>query len=172
MTPFHAYELFEQAEGGVRAVRGARAFAAIPSVKAAFETGSGLVGVIGLDRIVGALVKFGVKLVIKSRLADEGAAEDMVGQMRADVPLDSGRLLNGITYEIEDNGTIVVTASAVHPGGDDDDYARYVEFGTFRMDAEPFFMSAAREALERRGASLDDAVAAAAEEEGLSGKSK
>ena len=170
-NPLHAYELFEKGQGAVQAVRGARAFAAIPSVTSAFQTGKGLIGVIGTDKIIGALVKFGVKLALKSRKADEDAAEEMTERMRAEVPERTGRLANGITFEVDENGVATVRASAVNPtgrgGSEGADYARFVEFGTAKMDAQPYFLTVAETVLEERGQSLDEAIGAAAGEEGL-----
>lgn len=167
----HAFEIFEQVEGAVRAGKGIRAFAAIPSVASAFETGRGLIGVIGTDRVVASLVRFGLKLALKARRGDEDSAAEMVDRMKAEVPERTGRLLNGITFEIDEDGTAQVRASAVNPsgraGGEGADYARFVEFGTEHMAAEPFFLEVARAVLEERGRSLDEAVSAAAGEEGF-----
>lgn len=167
----HAYELFERGHGAVRAYRGAQAFQALPSTKSAYETGRGLVGVIGTDKVVGAMVKFGIKLALKSRRADEDSAETMVDRMKGLVPERTGRLLNGITFEVGDDGTAEVVASAVNPsgrsGGPGEDYALFVEKGTVHTEAQPYFYEVAEAVLADRGRSLDGTITSAADEEGL-----
>jgi HK97 gp10 family phage protein len=167
-------------------------FVQAPNVQTAWGFGSNLVGVIGTERVVGALVKYGVKLAIKSHQADVDAGNEMVQLMKSRVPVDTGNLLNGITMEDED-GQITVTASAVREG--DADYARFVEFGTkgggvadesFFEDganagaalkprasggggspAQPFFWNSAHEVADKHGIALDKASGEAAQEEGF-----
>ncbi|MBN8956774.1 MAG: HK97 gp10 family phage protein [Rhizobiales bacterium] len=60
--------------------------------------------------------------------ADEGAAQEMVDRMRADVPVDTGRLYNGISWRREDGSYVVEATAASHDRGAD--YAGFVERGT------------------------------------------
>jgi HK97 gp10 family phage protein len=167
-TAYHAYEIFEQGHAAVHTPHAVREFAAAPSFTSAFNVGGKVVGVIGADRVVGSLVKFGVKLALKSRKSDEDAAQEMVDLMKSRVPQDTGKLLNGISFEFEDN-TAVVTASAINPKSRPEiaDYARFVEHGTEHMAARPYFYNSAEEVLAKRGQTLDDAIGQAASEEGL-----
>lgn len=116
------------------------------------------------DDLVKGLAKFGAKLALKARRANVDAGEEMVELMRSRVPVDSGRLLNGITLTEDEAGNVIVEASAVRG---DFDYARVVEFGRDDMEAEPFFLTSAEDVLEERRRSVDDAIGDAAEESGL-----
>ena len=61
-----------------------------------------------------------------------------------DVPVDTGNLLSSIGYEYDDTGCSCWA---------DAEYAQYVEFGTWKMDAQPYFIPALEEA-EREISSL------------------
>ncbi|MEL7626983.1 MAG: HK97-gp10 family putative phage morphogenesis protein [Anaerolineaceae bacterium] len=65
------------------------------------------------------------------------AAKD-IQQLAQDVyvPVDTGKLMNSITVTSEGT-TGIVTASA--------DYAGYVEFGTYKMGAQPYMYPAAKD---------------------------
>lgn len=133
----------------------------------------------GTDKLVGALGRFALRLEARAGKVDGGAAGEMVAEMRAAVPVDSGNLLNGITTYREGEST-VVEASAIRG---DFDYARVIEFGRhadtafFARDgfgegsgaakAEPFFFPAVNDVLEERGSSMDEAIEIVAGEEGL-----
>lgn len=169
-----------------RARSAATTFARVPSVEAAWNLGGTIVGVPGVNIFVGKLVKYGVKLALNSGKVDEAAAVEMVSLMKSRVPVDTGNLLNGISYE-NSGGDITVTASAIKENSGVD-YARFVEFGThgngavaddsFFADgsdagtplrrssrrghgatpAQPFFWNSAREVLAKRGQQLEDVV--------------
>jgi HK97 gp10 family phage protein len=186
------YQPAQQLQSALHVRSAYRGFVQAPNVQTAWGVGSNLVGVIGTERVVGALVRYGVKLAIKSHQADVDAGNEMVQLMKSRVPVDTGRLLNGITMEDQD-GTITVTASAAHDGGAD--YARFVEFGTkggsvadesFFEDgatagaalrpragdgggspAQPFFWNSAHEVADKHAIALDNASGEAAKEEGL-----
>jgi HK97 gp10 family phage protein len=184
------YQPAQQLQSTLRIRHSYREFAAVPNVQTAWGFGSNLVGVIGTQRVVGALVKYGVKLAIKSHQADVDAGNEMVNLMKSRVPVDTGNLLNGITME-DDDGLITVTASGVRDRGAD--YARFVEFGTkgssvadesFFEDgssagaalrprtgggspAQPFFWNSAHEVAEKHAITLDKASGEAAQEEGF-----
>ncbi len=144
----------------------------------------GLAAYSGVEAFAEAAIKFGLKLAIKSHGVDRDAGEEMAALMRERVPVDSGRLLNGITVR-EDGDAVVVEASAVRG---DFDYARSIEFGHDvghgdplgpprhrrsraehggHAEAEPFFLSSADEVLESRGVAMDDVIAGAAQESDL-----
>lgn len=186
------YQPAQQLQSTLRIRHSYREFASAPNVQTAWGFGSNVVGVIGTERVVGALVKYGVKLAIKSHQADVDAGNEMVSLMKSRVPVDTGRLLNGITME-DDDGQITVTASAARDG--DADYARFVEFGTkggtvaddnFFQDgtdagaalrlrsgggggspAQPFFWNSAHEVADRHAIALDKASGDATQEEGF-----
>ena len=86
--------------------------------------------VTGVNETTAKLFRFALKLGGKVRHIDQNAAQEMVDLMRARVPRDTGRLYNGIDYQI-DGDTISVHAEA-HKSGrySQEDYARFVEFGT------------------------------------------
>lgn len=138
----------------------------------------------GVDAFVDATAQYVVKLALRSRRVDHDAADEMVGLMRSRVPVDSGRLLNGITAR-EDGDAWIVEASAVRA---EFDYARAVEFGHVvghadplgpprarrsraehggRADPEPFFLGSGEEVLRKRGRAMEEATVAAAREAGL-----
>jgi HK97 gp10 family phage protein len=48
------------------------------------------------------------------------------------VPVDTGELRDSIDYNVEADGSLNFEATA--------EYAGYVEFGTSKMSAQPFFM--------------------------------
>lgn len=144
----------------------------------------GLAAYSGVEAFTNATLKFGLRLAIKSHGVDRDAGEEMAELMRERVPVDSGRLLNGISVS-DDGDAVVVEASAVRG---DFDYARSIEFGHDvghgdplgpprhrrsraehggHADAEPFFLSSADEVLESRGVAMDDVIAGAAQEADL-----
>jgi len=172
------------------------AFKQAPSAQTAWNVGGNIVGVLGTDRVLGHLVKFGVKTALGAHKIDASAGAEMVELMKARVPVDTGNLLNGISYE-DDDGEITVTASGIKESSGVD-YARFVEFGTkpnsnavadenFFADgstagapvrrsktrahtgspAQPFFWNSAREVLAKRGKALEDVVNRSAADEGL-----
>jgi HK97 gp10 family phage protein len=186
------YQPAQQLQSAVHIRSAYRGFVQAPNAQTAWGFGSNLVGVIGTERVVGALVKYGVKLAIKSHQADVDAGNEMVELMKSRVPVDTGTLLNGITMEDQD-GLITVTASATRDDGAD--YARFVEFGTkgrsvaddtFFEDgasagaalrpragdgsgspAQPFFWNSAHEVADKHVIALGRASGEAANEEGF-----
>lgn len=164
----HAYELFDQGRSAANTPGAIRAFTAGPSVQTAFSLGGNLVGVIGTERVVGGLVKFGVKMALRARESTADVAEEMVELMRSRVPQDDGRLFHGIMFEVDENGVATVEASAINPRDTtSSNYAFMVEFGTEDTPAQPFFYNSAEEVLAKRGQTLEQAMARAASEEGL-----
>lgn len=196
MSAFHSAETLLQ---GVHQVHAAshlgaayRGLTANPSAQTAWSFGGRVIGVIGTERVVGQLVKFGVKAAIKAHGVDQSAAEQMVETMKSRAPVDTGRLVNGIAYS-ESDGMFTVEASAARDG--DADYARFVEFGTKASSfadsdyfaagadsagadlrsrghygdtpAQPFFWNSAKDTLHEWGQELSDVIDQSATEEGL-----
>ena len=122
-------------------------------------TGSRIIGLAKLQKNLNAMPK-SVKQEIRKAL--EQSANEIVAMMRNLVPVDSGDLRDSIgwTYGDVPKGSISlgsVRASeltgdltiTVYAGNSKAFYARWVEFGTQKMQAQPFFYPAYR-ALRRR----------------------
>ncbi len=106
------------------------------------------------------------------RKAMEAAAEDIVQQMRRLAPKDSGDLARSIgwTWGAPPGGTIRVTSIGGDPdmtitvyaggkvGSADAFYARFQEFGTRKMPANPFFFPTWRQKKRSVRAKLAGAV--------------
>lgn len=122
----------------------------------------------GLDRLERKLKKtIPAKAIELTRRAMEQSAEEIVGMMRRLVPADTGALRDSIGWTWGDapKGSMVIARSkaqtdglmiTIYAGtrdkslGDlDAYYARFVEFGTQKMAAQPFFFVSWR-ALRRR----------------------
>lgn len=140
--------------------------------------------IVGIERITGQIVKYGVKLALRSDQASEHAAQEMVELMRSRVPVDTGLLLSGITYAREGGMWVVravadrggydyaLAVEAGHRAGgtvaDGDLFAdttgaggRQVQSGPTEVEAQPYFYGSAREALsdwasELRGLARED----------------
>lgn len=72
------------------------------------------------------------------------------------VPVDTGNLMSSINVDADD---ISVVCEA------DCEYAQYVEFGTYKMAAQPYFIPALEAALQEAKPAWDDAWDEALEEE-------
>lgn len=159
-------------------------FRAAPGLLSGLRLIDTTVSVVGVERLSGQLAKYAVKLALRSDHLAEQAAAEMVDLMRSRVPQDSGALLNGITWRKEGR-TVIVEASAVHPG-QDYDYALAVEAGHhaggthadaslfedttgrgFRsvrpshpteVPAQPFFWNSAREVLAKYRGEFGQAI--------------
>ncbi len=86
----------------------------------------------GLEQSLARMLRFTVKLAERTHRRDQEAEAEMLDLMRARVPTDTGRLLNGIGSS-QDGNLITVFAHAhreARSGKLQEDYARYVEFGT------------------------------------------
>lgn len=68
----------------------------------------------------------------------EGFAHTCVRQIKSNTPVRTGALRNGIEMEIIDNGVLIQSTA---------EYSTYVEYGTSRMAAQPFFERVIRENL-------------------------
>jgi hypothetical protein len=117
---------------------------AVPKAPAAVAA-AGVLGVMDalaqLSRIAGAIQAL-------ARGGMDRAAEDMVRLMRERGPDDTYRLERGTVWR-RDGETIVVSARAIRQAmAGQEDYAPFVEFGTEKMEAQPFFLDSAREVME------------------------
>lgn len=110
----------------------------------------------GLDRLNRRWSAIPKKVREAARLALEQSAEEVVQAMRRFAPVDSGDLRESIgwtwgdapagsmtvgTVRGGDYGAMVIT---IYAGGGDQFYARFQEFGTKKMRANPFFFPAWR----------------------------
>ncbi|RVU17498.1 HK97 gp10 family phage protein [Methylobacterium oryzihabitans] len=116
---------YDQGSAALDLAGHARAFATGPGVLSGLRLIDTVTAMVGIERVTGQLAGAAFKLALKGDRASEDAAGTMVEAMRARVPVDSGRLLNGIGWRKE-GSTVIVEASAVRG---DVNYPRYVEFG-------------------------------------------
>lgn len=128
VTLYQGYKVYGDAKKYGGAGLDALSLLRTPGVAGLQKLGGSVVEIVGLDNLIGSLVKHGVKLAFRSRGVDASAMDDMLALMRERVPRDTGRLFNGISGEIDDDGIATVTASAVRDNGFD--YAFLVEHGT------------------------------------------
>lgn len=103
----------------------------LQTARAALGLHTAFVGgeIYGWDTMARGLANFLTRVDAAAHSIDARALNDMVALAKSRVPVDTGRLLNGITGEIFDNYAEFL-ASAVHETGSREDYARFVEFGT------------------------------------------
>lgn len=147
----------------------------------------------GVDAFTEAVGKYAVKLVLRSAAHDRDTGEQIVERARANVPKDTGTLFNGITSRQDDDGAVIVEATAINERTGFD-YARAVEFGhrtrggvadagffeggddgrAFtagggggEVRPQPFFFPAANEALQGRDENIDRIADQLTSEEGL-----
>lgn len=66
------------------------------------------------------------------------AAYELEARAKTEVPVDTSNLKNSIGTSIENNGMTGVVSTNV-------EYAAYVEFGTVKMAAKPYFTPAAEQ---------------------------
>lgn len=92
---------------------------------------AGSVRITGTGKLRAQLLALADRLKQAGEQAERDAAEEVQDDMRAFVPVDSGRLHDAIRIE---NGA---TGLQVGPG-DEVEYAMFVEYGTSRMSAQPY----------------------------------
>ncbi|MEI4482231.1 MULTISPECIES: HK97-gp10 family putative phage morphogenesis protein [unclassified Phyllobacterium] len=99
------------------------------------------------------------------------SADEIVALMKSLVPKDSGELVESIgwTWDKAPDGSVVVavaTASdmtiTIYAGSDAAYYARWVEFGTQKKSAQPFFFVAYRALRKRTKSRISRATTKAA----------
>jgi hypothetical protein len=105
-------------------------------------------GVLGVMDALAQLSRIAGAIQALARGGMDRAAEDMVRLMRERGPDDTYRLERGTVWR-RDGETIVVSARAIRQAmAGQEDYAPFVEFGTEKMEAQPFFLDSAREVME------------------------
>lgn len=78
-------------------------------------------------------------------------------EARDAVPVDTGNLLGSINGSTDGDGYVIVEADA--------EYAQYVEFGTYKMDAQPYFIPACQKAWQAMKSAAREAIDEALNEE-------
>ena len=87
-------------------------------------------GFFGWDQVALNMGKLVSKMEFHAYRHDHDALDEMVALARSRVPVDTGRLYNGINGDAVDD-EYIFSASAVHEDRSSGaDYARFVEFGT------------------------------------------
>lgn len=90
----------------------------------------------GIPQTKAALARVNAELLAASPAASRAGGEVLARAMMAKAPRNTGRMASGITVSIE---------GATAKVGSDVPYARFVEFGTRYMGAQPFEQGAADE---------------------------
>jgi HK97 gp10 family phage protein len=85
--------------------------------------------VIGLPELLATFGRFQVEAEVGEKIAEEAGARVVAADMRNRAPVDTGALRNSITVSAAEEGAQV---SVQVP------YARFVQFGTRYMEAQPF----------------------------------
>lgn len=106
-------------------------------------------GIGPMNRMFAALP---VKVEAAARMAMEKGAEELVAMMKRVVPVDSGRLRDSIAWTWGDapKGSVVLAESTSESRGlkltvySTDFKASWIEFGTVKMSARPFFFPSYR----------------------------
>lgn len=100
----------------------------------------------GLDKLVVKLDKI-ANLDISNAL--EKACLVVENAAKEKCPVDTGRLRNSISHEVENDEGII---------GTNVEYAPYVEFGTYKMKAQPFLQPALNENKDKINKILNSGV--------------
>lgn len=110
----------------------------------------------GLDSLKRKLLAIPQEAKAEIRKALEQSAEEIVKLAKSLVPVDHGDLQMSISWTWGDapKGSMVIGSMApskysdlritIYAGGRDAFYARWIEFGTTKMKAQPFFLPAYR----------------------------
>lgn len=83
----------------------------------------------------------------------------VVEDARDRAPKDTGAMAKGIKRSVSAKRLTATISAGGKAGGADTYYARFVEFGTKNMPAQPFFFPACRAHEEEIGRALSDALA-------------
>lgn len=126
------------------------------------------------DKLLAKLAKLPAELEAQIRLAMEAQAEEIVAMMRRLVPVDQGDLRDSIqwTWGEAPTGSMKIAAVqssrsrgisiTIFAGGNKAYYARWQEFGTVKMPANPFFYVAWRANRKKVKARIQAAMRTAA----------
>ena len=85
--------------------------------------------ILGLPQLLAKFLRFQAEAEIGEKVAERAGAQVVVADMRKRAPVDTGALRDSITVSEVEEGAQV---SASVP------YARFVQFGTRYMEAQPF----------------------------------
>jgi HK97 gp10 family phage protein len=85
--------------------------------------------ILGLPQLLATFARFQVEAEAGEEIAERAGAAVVAADMRAKAPVDTGALRNSITVSSAEEGAQV---AATVP------YARFVQFGTRYMEAQPF----------------------------------
>ena len=85
--------------------------------------------ILGLPQLLATFLRFQVEAKAGEQIAERTGAQVVANDMRTRAPVDTGALRNSITVSQAEEGAQV---SASIP------YARFVQFGTRYMEAQPF----------------------------------
>jgi HK97 gp10 family phage protein len=102
---------------------------------------SGGITVIGVPQAIAKIQAVQQIVFRDAGLIPYRAAQAVQQQARAIVPVKEGWLRNGIVIEKQGPYTYAISASSV-AGGADKEYAAHVEFGTYKMSAQPYMQPA------------------------------
>lgn len=83
----------------------------------------------------------------------------VVEDAKGRAPKDTGAMARGIRRSVSAKKLTATISAGGKAGGADTYYARFVEFGTKNMPAQPFFFPACRAHEEEIGRALSDALA-------------
>lgn len=121
------------------------------------------VAILNMLDVVSGLNKIANALGVIGRRGEDTIGEEIVELARQRGPDDTYRLERGTTWRrVEDQVEIVASAAREVSGSED--YAWFVERGTSKMDARPFFWGSAREVFDRQGRVLEDEIDSLADE--------
>ncbi|MGE0845838.1 MAG: HK97-gp10 family putative phage morphogenesis protein [Flavobacteriaceae bacterium] len=133
----------------------------------------------GLDRLRAKLKALPEAAKVGIRVAMEQGATEIVDLARSLCPVDRGDLRDSIGWTWGDapRGAMVLAQGGegdlrvtVYAGNDEAYYARWVEFGTQKMAAQPFFFPAYRALRKRVKGRISRATTKAAKKVAAGGK--
>lgn len=105
-----------------------------------------ILGVLGLDKIMGQLGQIQAGMESKIDRAVQGAGIDCNKYAKQACPVDTGRLRSSIQYENKGLYKCICETTVY--------YAIFQEFGTYKMAAQPFMTPAYEQAKEELMAKL------------------
>jgi len=85
--------------------------------------------ILGLPQLLATFVRFEGEAEVGEQIAERAGAQVVANDMRQRAPVDTGALRNSIKVSSAEEGAKVTAAVP---------YARFVQFGTRYMEAQPF----------------------------------
>ncbi len=129
----------------------------------------------GLDRLKRKLKRLPERAEAEIRKAIAASAQEIVEMAKRLVPVDQGDLRDSIgwTWGLAPEGSKILGSAkggaaltaTIFAGNDEAFYARWVEFGTTKMTAQPFFFPSYRANRKRAVSRIKRAVSKAAKAE-------